>query len=121
MSHSLARCLIAGIPPFFIGIGQNKGSESEAHTLRGYLPPRVLCDKPLACFCLIFSALLLFHTHSLTEAIRLSDKFKHMRFVREPVQERSVEVCSSLSKLNRKVLFFNRLSPLCDSKIMRRY
>ena len=84
-SHSFAHSLLVGIPPFFMGIGENKGRESEAPTLRGYLSPRVLCDKPLACFCLPLQAFPLFLAKSLTETVGLANKFKNVSLAREPV------------------------------------
>ena len=80
---------LAGSPPFFLGRRENRGSESEAPTLRGYPYPLVFCvDKPLPCCCFPLSALLLFQAQSLTEAIGLSNEFKDVCFMRQPIKKR---------------------------------
>ena len=76
---------IAGIPPFFLGKGENSGRERSS-TLAGIdSAPSVLCDKPLACFCLLRQGLLFFLPKALAEAVGLADKLKNVSLAREPV------------------------------------
>jgi len=44
-SHYLACSLLAGIPPYFMARPENRGSESETPTLRGYPYPSCAEEK----------------------------------------------------------------------------